>query len=243
MFYSTKNINNISSLFDDVGLNVSACSSSTALIKINLARIPVKNHPRSSVKLIKEVVLYLKAQGVSCTLAEAADGYLRDNLEKVGLSEFIDDNEVGIIDLDLEEVVEIVVGDEIHYYPKCLCDYDLRIAIPATSKRPNCIFSNNVKLFVGIVPRKYYQMGEPVRHRIKIHLDLHKSLSNIYKGLMEYAPFHYYINGGLAMKEGYGEFQLPIIYIGNNAVELDKHVLLEHFNIEIPEYLLKISHD
>ena len=53
-----------------------------------------------------------------------------------------------------------------------------------------------------------------------------------------YAPFDFYINGGLAVDERRGEFHFPQILIGNDALELDEYVLKTYFpGLEAPEYL------
>jgi len=243
MFFNSTDKEKLFELFDNVGLKNKAKTSNSALIKINLARPPEKGHPRTSAHLIKCVVTYLSEFGVSCAIAESADGYLAENIDEVGLGDFVKENQVKLIDLDFEEVEEVSVEDEIHYIPKCLKDFDIRVAIPATSKRPNSIYSNNIKLFVGAVPRKFYQIGEPVRWRPKVHIDLHKSVANIYKAVMDYSPFDFYINGGIAMDESSGEFELSEILVGDDALELDKYLLSKYFNIETPEYMQRLERE
>ncbi len=99
------------------------------------------------------------------------------------------------------------------------------------------IFSNNVKLFVGAVPRRMYQIGEVVSWRPRIHVDLHKSVANVFRAVQQYAPFSFFMNGGLAMDENKGEFLLDGIYVGDDGVELDLFMCRNIFNIDIPKYL------
>lgn len=243
MILSTKENDKVFELFDNVGIKQLAKHSNSAIIKVNIARPPEKGHPRTSAELITRVVRYLSMFNIKCAIAESADGYLEENIKKIGLETLIKEYEVELIDLDFEEVDKIIVDDEEHYIPKVLKNYDIRIAIPATSKRPNRIFSNNIKLFVGAVPRKYYQIGEPVGWRPKIHIDLHKSVENIYKGIMNYAQFDFFINGGLVMDETKGEFELPEVLAGNDGLELDLYILKSYFDIEMPEYIRRLIGD
>ena len=53
---------------------------------------------------------------------------------------------------------------------------------------------------------------------------------------MEYAPFHYYVNGGRALIEGRGEFELEPFLVGDDAVELDAHIL-DVYGLDPPEYI------
>jgi hypothetical protein len=121
-----------------------------------------------------------------------------------------------------------------------LREYAVRIGIPATSKRPGMTFSNNVKLFVGAVPRRMYQDGEPTTWRPRVHVDLHRSIANIYRAVMQYAPFHYFVNGGKAAVEGQDEIERAEVYVGDDALELDLHVL-ERFDLEAPEYVRRLA--
>jgi hypothetical protein len=105
------------------------------------------------------------------------------------------------------------------------------------------IFSNNVKLFVGAVPRRMYQIDNKiVDWRPRIHRDLHKSVANIFCAIQEYSPFSFFINGGIAMDENNGEFKFNEILVGNNGVELDLHVLKNYYSyLETPEYLKRLQ--
>ena len=53
---------------------------------------------------------------------------------------------------------------------------------------------------------------------------------------MRYVPFHYFVNGGKAVVEGQGEAEMAEVYIGDDALELDLHVL-GRFGLEPPEYV------
>lgn len=240
MILSTKEKDKVFELFDDIGMKKLIGRANSAIIKVNLARPPEKGHPRTSAELITMIVTYLSAFDVKCAIAESTDGYLEENVRAIGLEELVKEYNVELIDLDFEEVDNITVNDEVHYIPKCFMDYDIRIAIPAMSKRPNMVFSNNVKLFVGAVPRRFYQIGEPVRWRPKIHIDLHKSVANIYEGIMKYTPFDFFINGGLAMDEKEGEFEISEMLVGDNGLELDLFVLEKYFDIETPDYMKRL---
>ncbi|MNP51633.1 hypothetical protein D3C76_1459730 [compost metagenome] len=146
-----------------------------------------------------------------------------------------------VLDLDLEEAEQVIIDGEDHYIPRCFREYGVRIGIPATSKRPGMIFSNNIKLFVGAVPRRMYQTGDQVMDwRPRVHIDLHRSVANIFAAVEAYAPFSYFINGGLAMHESKGEFRLDGILIDDDAAELDLHVLNRYFrDVEMPHYLTR----
>lgn len=228
---------------DLMGLREKVMQEQTVLLKINLARPAGPKHPRTDPRILAGVVEYICSCGGSCAIAEGANGYLRANLEQAGLAELLEKHKVRVLDVDLEETEQVIIDGEEHYIPKVFREYDLRIGIPATSKRPGMIFSNNIKLFVGAVPRRMYQIGDQmVDWRPRVHLDLHRSVANIFKAIQAYAPFSCYINGGLAMHEIHGEFRLDNILIGNDAAELDRYVLERYFyDIESPDYLNKLA--
>lgn len=231
------------SCLDKIGLKEKVDSDKKVLIKINLARPAQKGHPRTDAKLLSDVIQYVYLNGGTCAIAESANGYLRKNLEYEGLGDIINKYQVEIIDLDFEEVEMLIINEEEHYLPKCLNNYRVRIGIPATSKRSQMIFSNNVKLFVGAVPRRMYQIdNKNVDWRPRVHIDLHKSVANIYCAIQKYSPFSFFINGGIAMDENRGEFKYNEILIGNDGLELDLHVLKNYFSyLETPEYLKKLQ--
>jgi uncharacterized protein (DUF362 family) len=225
---------------DDIGLGSALRKGGSALIKVNLARPPEPGHPRTDPGLLEEVIRYISDQGASCAIAEAADGFLRQNVESIGLDRVVHEYRVAVLDLDQEDFDCVLVEGERHYLPRCLINYAVRIGIPATSKRPDKTFSNNVKLFVGAVPRRMYQIGEPTNWRPRVHVDLHRSVANIYRAVMQYAPFHYFVNGGKAVVEGQGEIELTEVCIGDNALELDLH-MLGRFGLEPPEYVRRLE--
>ncbi|MFZ5354865.1 MAG: DUF362 domain-containing protein [Bacillota bacterium] len=241
MINKCSNIIDLTSFLDSSNYISHLKENETVLIKINLARPPEPEHPRTDAEILNNVVTYFINKGCVCAVAECADGYLDDNLKSIGLESLTKDPRVRILDLDKEEADRVTINGEEHYVPKCLKEYKLRIAIPAASKRPNAIFSNNVKLFVGAVPRKMYQIGETVCWRPRIHIDLHKSVANVYRAIMEYAPFHLFINGGKAMQENYGEFDFDAILVGDNGLELDKYIADNIFKIERPDYINILS--
>lgn len=239
MIIKSEDEKNLYDSLDKIGLSKEIEKHKSVLIKINLARPAKAGHPRTDFYLLSETIKYVYQNHGTCAIAESANGYLKNNLELLGLGDIIKKYNVEIIDLDFEETEKVIVDGEDHYIPKCLTNYGVRIAIPATSKRPGMIFSNNIKLFVGAVPRKMYQVGEKtVDCRPRIHINLHKSVANVYSAIQEYSPFNFYINGGLAMDEATSEFRLGDILVGDNALELDKYVLKNFFSKhEIPEYI------
>lgn len=244
MIRSISSQENFDEAFDTIGLRAALDRDASVLIKINLARPPEPGHPRTDPILLARVIRYLIKNDARCALAEGADGFLQENLEQSSLAQVVKENNIKVIDLDLEDFDSVPVDNEVHYLPRCLKDYAIRIGMPALSKRPDMHFSNNVKLFVGSVPRRMYQIGEPTpataAWRPRLHLDLDRSVANIYRAVMKYAPFDFFINGGKAMIEGQGEMELQETLIGNNAVELDKH-FLRQFNLEVPEYVSRLS--
>jgi uncharacterized protein (DUF362 family) len=224
---------------DQIGLGSAVRAGGSILIKVNLARPPEPGHPRSDPALVAQVIRYAVRLGARCAIAEGAEGFLRQNIERVGLDGLVQECRVEVVDLDLEDSDCVSVGDEKHYIPKCLKDYAVRVGIPATSKRPGMTFSNNVKLFVGAVPRRMYQGGESRAPRPRVHVDLHKSVADIYRAVMAYAPFGFFVNGGRAMFEGRGEVDLGPVLVGDDALELDRFVL-KGFGLEPPEYIRRL---
>ena len=148
--------------------------------------------------------------------------------------------QVKLIDLDLADTDCILVDDEKHFLPKCLRNYPVRLAMPASSKRPGITFSNNVKLFVVAVPRGMYQNGEGGSPRPRVHADLHRSVANIYRAIMAYAPFHFFVDGGKAMFENRGEIDLEEAFLGDDGIELDQFVL-DKFGVESPDYIRSLA--
>lgn len=231
------------SCLDNIGLKEKINSDKKVLIKVNLARPAQNGHPRTDIKLLSDVIQYVYLNGGTCAIAESANGYLRKNLECEGLGNIIKRYQVEIIDLDFEEVEQLRIDGENHYIPKCLKTYGVRIGIPSTSKRSQMIFSNNVKLFVGAVPRRMYQIdNKNVDWRPRVHINLHKSVANIFCAIQECSPFSFFINGGTAMDENKGEFKYNEILVGNDGIELDEYVLKNYFSyLETPEYLKRLQ--
>lgn len=239
MIRSIPSQENFDEAFDTIVRKAALDEDRSVLIKINLARPPEPGHPRTDPVLLAKVIRYFVKSGAHCAVAEGADGFLQENIERSALTQVVNENNVKVIDLDLEDFDPVPVNNEEHYLPRCLNDYAIRIGMPALSKRPGMLFSNNVKLFVGAVPRRMYQIDEPTTWRPRVHLDLHRSVANIYRAVMSYAPFQFFINGGRVMIEGPGEMDLEEILVGDNALELDQH-WLERFNLEAPEYIERL---
>lgn len=222
--------------FDEIGLGTAMQHGGSVLIKINLSQPPQPLHPRTDPALLASVIQYAARNNAGCAIAEGANGFLTQNLESIGLGVMLKEHQVRIIDLDLEEADCVRVDDEKHYLPRCLRNYAVRLGLPATSKRPGMVFSNNIKLFVGAVPRRMYQNGEGGFPRPRVHVDLHKSIVNIYRAVMDFSPFDFFINGGRAMFEDRNEIDLPETFIGNDALELDRF-MLDKFSLEPPDYI------
>jgi len=234
--------------FEKIGLR-DAVRNNSVLIKINLSRVYEKNHPRTDMTLLKTLVEYVYQNGGNCAVAEAANGYLRENLIASGFAEMLKRFKIKIIDVDAEDCNEAIALGERHHIPKIFRDYPVRLAVPAASKREGMVYSNNVKLFFGAVPRKFYQLdGADARigaPRPRLHLNLHTSVASLFLALNDYSPFHFYLNGGLAYNENTGEFILCETYVGDNAPELDNYLFENFFaDCEYPEYLniLKSNH-
>jgi len=145
-----------------------------------------------------------------------------------------------LLDLDEAEVEQVTAPDgQIHYLPTCLRDFDIRVALPSTSLRLGMVFSNNVKLFVGLVPRAYYQDGLPGVPRPRIHTDLHRSIASLYQAVMSYAPFHFFVNGGAILIAGSDVTRLERNLVSDDGLELDRYVLRE-LGLSSPEYIERL---
>jgi uncharacterized protein (DUF362 family) len=239
MILSVAKDDSVRTALDEIGLGVATRKGGSVLIKVNLARPPEPGHPRTDPALLTQVIQYVAQYGARCAIAEGADGFLWQNIESIGMGELIQEYRVEILDLDLEDTDCVVVDGEKQYLPKCLKDYIVRLAMPATAKRPGMTFSNNVKLFVGAVPRRMYQDGESRAPRPRVHDDLHRSVANIYRAVMAYAPFSLFVNGGRAMLDQ-GEIDLDQILVGDDALALDRFVL-EQLGLEPPEYIRRLA--
>jgi len=237
MFQHVEDIADLPTKLTELGVTAAIKQRGSILIKVNLPSPPTPDHPKSDPHLIRAVAEYALKLGASCAIAEAANGFLHDNLRCSGLLEFVQDSKIEVLDLDQVVAAQVVVNGEVHYLPTCLQVYGVRMAIPLTSKRTErTLFSNNVKVFVGATPRRFYQEGQSPVPRPRIHENLHQSVANIYRAIMQYAPFHYYINGGMAEFYNRGVIPLGSIYVGDNACELDRFIC-RLFDIREPEYL------
>jgi len=241
MFLKSDNEQKLLENFKVIGIKKDV-ENKDVLIKINLSGIYIKNHPRTDIALIKTLISYIHQNGGKCAITEGANGYLTENIIASGLGDTVKNYGVRIIDADLEDCDEIVSYGEFHYIPRCFREYPVRIAVPSASKREGLIYSNNIKLFVGAVPRKMYQLddfnaneGAP---RPRLHQNLPLSVANLFSAIQNHSPFQYYINGGLAYSESKGEFSLNETFFGNDALELDCHIFQTFFNdCGYPEYL------
>ena len=241
MFLTSNNQQKLSENIEQIGLRSEIANKKEVLIKINLSGRYVKNHPRTDITLLKTIIKYIYQNGGKCAITEGANGFLKDNLINSDMKETLSSYEVKIIDADFEDCDEVISFGEHHYIPKCFKEYPVRIAIPATSKRMDMYFSNNIKLFVGAVPRKMYQLDNAVGNQVprpRIHQNLDLSISSLFLAMEEYSPFQFYINGGLAYNENIGEFNFTETFIGDNALELDCHIFQTFFhNCIYPDYL------
>ena len=227
-------------VFRSIGMQAALTRAASMALKINLSSPPTAGHPRTDPHLIALLVDYADRVGVTTTVIEGADGHLEQNLRLVGLGEWLDDGRMACVDTDGAAVKTIRVPDgEVHYLPQCLLDFDLRVALPVTSQRPNQTFSNNVKLFVGIVPRRYYQDGTLGVPRPRIHTDLHRSVANLYCAVQRFAPFHFFVNGAPLAVHGSSADSLGKYLVSDNGLELDRYVLSE-LGLEIPEYIERL---
>ena len=234
MFLISNNNHELFENINSIGLTHEIINKKDVLIKIN--------HHRIDMTLLKMLVEYIYQHSGTCALTEGAGGYLQENLSASGFSDMIKYYGISIIDVDLEDYNEVLSYGEHHYIPKCFQYYPVRIAFPSASKRKDMLYSNNIKLFVGAVPRKMYQLdnqdaaqGVP---RPKIHQNLHLSIANLFFAIQTYSPFQYYLNGGLSFHEKMGKFYFAKTFIGNDALELDCHIYQKYFSdCEYPDYL------
>ena len=170
-------------------------------------------------------------------------GYLTENLIISGFEDILKHHNVIVIDVDTEECDEVKSYGECHHIPKCFQEYPVRIAFPSTSKRKDMLYSNNIKLFLGAVPRKMYQpdytdTNAPLVPRPKLHQNLHLSVDNVFHAINKHSTFKFYINGGLSYNENKGEFIFADTFVGNDALELDLYLFENYFSdCDYPEYL------
>ena len=242
MFYVGNDTMEFHKKIEAIGLKHEIINNKNVLIKISLTRPNINNHSLTDMTLLRAVINYIYQIGGNCAITEGARGNLIKNLINSGFEDMLKKYNIKVIDIDLEDFDEVLSYGEKHFIPKCFKEYLVRIAIPATSKREGMIYSNNIKLFVGAVPRKMYQLDEVntgiVAPRPRIHQNLHLSVANLFLAIKSYSPFQFYINGGLSYNENSGEFIFPEIFIGNDALELDCHIFKNYFNdCEYPAYL------
>ena len=238
MIFDAVDLTLLPNLCKKIGLNDLVKNGSRVAIKINLAKYPQINNPKTDPTLLSSTIKLVNSMGGHVTIIECANGFLEENLRLIGLGNDFDAGLFEILDLDFEDTEEIIAADgEIHFLPKCLKQFDVRIAIPVASLRENHVFSNNVKLFIGIVPRCHYQTGDHTTWRPRIHENLSRSISNIYTLLNMYSPFHFYINGGNTfIRDRVNMERLPRYYVSDNGYELDLY-LLQALDIVVPQYL------
>ena len=130
-----------------------------------------ENHPRTDMMLLKKLIDYIYQNDGNCALTEGSDGHLLENLHISGFRDVLHYYGIKIIDVDFEDSDEVYSYGECHYIPKCFKDYPVRISMPAASKRNNMLYSNNVKLFVGAVPRRLYQLDDSnIRTCLRIYV-------------------------------------------------------------------------
>ena len=241
MFFINSNSQELFDNIEAIGLKHEIINKKDVLIKINMGR-PAKNRPRTDMTLLNTIIDYTYQNGGRCTIAEGSNGYLTENLIDSGFGDMLKQYNIKVIDIDSEDFDEVLSYGEKHYIPKCFKEYPIRIAIPATTKREGMIYSNNIKLFVGAVPQKMYQLdgadaGGAVP-RPKIHQNLHLSVANLFLAVESYSSFQFYINGGLSYNENIGKFRFKELFIGNDALELDCYIFHNYFNnCEYPDYL------
>lgn len=242
MFLISNNNQELLKNIESIGLTQEIINKRDVLIKINLSRPYTKNLPRTDMTLLRMLVEYIYQNSGTCALTEGANGYLKENLIVSGFNDILKYYGINVVDVDLEDYDEVLSYGEHHYIPKCFQDYPVRIAIPSVSKRKDMLYSNNIKLFVGAVPRKMYQLdktdGAQVTPRPKIHQNLHLSIANLFLAIQNHSPFQFYINGGLSFNEKIGEFNFSETFIGNEALELDCYIYQKFFSdCEYPDNL------
>jgi uncharacterized protein (DUF362 family) len=212
------------------------------IIKINLAGLPEKNHPRTDSQLLENVIHFFLDMGFMITICESADGYLSMNLCSIGLDWMTQSKFIQIIDLDEQEYFNVDTNGQKISIPNYLKTNDLKISIPCTSKRENMLFTNNIKNFFGATPRVEYLRTGQGRWRSTLHDELTKSVINVYKSFENHAKFDLYINGGNSYRECDGSFNFDKVFISNSAIELDQHIFDRYFsNAAMPEYLIQIQ--
>ena len=237
MIHSISITDKISSLFIPSWEHSIIENKQEVVIKINLAKPPEENHPRTDSALLKAVVQFFLDKDCQIIICESADGYLKYNICSIGLEWMTKSKAIQIVDLDEAEYNTVAVNDQEIALPTLFNDSQLKISMPCTSKRKGMLFSNNVKNFFGATPREIY-LREDGRWRSRLHDDLTLSVLNVYTAFEQYVHFDLYINGCNAHKETIGDFELDEIYISDNAVKLDQCIFERYFpDLKMPGYL------
>lgn len=206
-------------------------------VKINLSSPPRPGVIRTDVELLRHTVSCLADCSCEVTIAEGANGHLKENLSLIGLDSLLNAS-VHCMDLDLEEdvVLKNCHGRQFPL-PLALTDMDLRIALPGTTKRAGHLFSGNVKTMVGLLPRRLCQNGEDsVFSRPMIHEDLTETVSDLFLIVQKTMPFRLFINGGNTISDACGITRFHQYYIGSNAVAMDE-CLANQLQVPLPDYL------
>ena len=81
MILISKNESEFFSCLDKIGIKEKVNNDKNVLIKINLARPAEKDHPRTDIKILSDLIKYVYSNNGTCAIAESANGYLRQNLE------------------------------------------------------------------------------------------------------------------------------------------------------------------
>ncbi len=209
-------------------------------IKVNFSGLPYFNSPKTDITILYHLVSFLISKGCTVSIIECAGGHLKNNLQKAGFSV----PNVNVLDLDLEsEIVHYCYNGKNFTLPRVLETFDLRMALPTTTKRVGYIFSSNVKSFIGLLPSIYCQDGSNKEFtRPSIHDDLHGVVSALYATVQTTTPFTLFVNGGNSVIEGTKINALPLYYWGDDGAELDLH-LVNEIGLEVPGYLHNIFPD
>lgn len=141
-----------------------------------MARPATPGNPRTDPNLLTEVIEYITLCGGNCAIAESANGYLKENINHMGLENVIKKYEVEVIDLDLEDTITVLAEDEEHYIPKYLSNYGTRIAMD--EHRGEFLF-NDI-----LVSNDGPELDLYVLKNYFSHLEIPKYLKRIYKDFL-----------------------------------------------------------
>ncbi|NHJ87982.1 MAG: DUF362 domain-containing protein [Asgard group archaeon] len=157
-----------------------------------------------------------------------------DVFEKNGLTKELEEYQITYLDLNKQPSVEINTEiDGIHYLPKILRDYGLRISMPVIKFYDDddgkLFLSNAIKNFFGLPPKDKYKTINESHKRDSLHKNLHRSVAGIYQAIENFAPFDFYICDGRTALYGEASEGEPIkwgkIILGDNALDIDLKVL------------------